>query len=109
MGAFSTLGSGIGVIVGIGCTSCVRVGVGEGVATGIGVGVGDGVGTASFTEPIRCHTNFLFFLTHLNLMPAEIAVLPTLEQVEPDLIAANEGVRVSDKEITSPKTTFLTR
>ena len=42
-------------------------------------------------------------------MPAETEVLPAFEHVEPAFIAANEGVRVSDTDITSPKTTFLTR
>jgi len=55
---------GVGVDVGVG--EGVDVDVGVGVATGVGVGVADGVGVTGFTGPILCHTNFLFFLTHLN-------------------------------------------
>ena len=59
-------GTGALVVVGVG----VGVGVGEGelVGVAIGVGVRDGVGdgTAGFAIPIRCQTNFLFLLTHLN-------------------------------------------
>jgi len=66
--------TGGGAMVGVGEGVGVGVGVGEGVTTGVGVGVGDGViegvidgvGVAGFTGPILCHTNFLFFFTHLN-------------------------------------------
>ena len=59
-GADEMVGDDVGVGEG------VDVDVGVGVATGVGVGVADGVGVTGFTGPILCHTNFLFFLTHLN-------------------------------------------
>ena len=63
-GVIVGVGEGVGVGVGVG------VGAGEGVTTGVGVGVGDGVidgvGVTGFIGPILCHTNFLFFFTHLN-------------------------------------------
>ena len=61
-GADEVVGDGVGVREGVD----VGLGVGVGVATGVGVGVDDGVGITGFTGPILCHTNFLFFLTHLN-------------------------------------------
>lgn len=96
---------GVGVGVGVGEID----GVGEGVATGVGVGVGDGVGVTGFTGPILCHTNFLFFLTHLNWIPAETEVLPAFAHAEPSFIAAKDGVRVRVNESRRPITTFLTR
>ena len=54
------VGAGVGVGVGDGD------GDGERVTTGVGIRVGDGVGVTGFTAPILCHTNFLFFFTHLN-------------------------------------------
>jgi len=63
---FTAGGAMVGVGVDVGVGEGVDVDVGVGVATGVGVGVADGVGVTGFTGPILCHTNFLFFLTHLN-------------------------------------------
>jgi hypothetical protein len=72
----------------------VGVGVGEGVGSGVGVGVGVGVTTGDgfFIATPLFQTSFFPDLTHVNFLPADVAVAPAFVHLAPALgVAAWTG------------------
>ncbi len=75
------------------------MGVGDGDGDGVGVGVADGeaVGLGSVTPLFQI--NFLPDLTHVNLLPFAVAVLPTFLHGSPALTAATALKGAASKAI----------
>jgi len=81
------------------------VGVGS---TGLKTGFGDGFGAAVIATPLF-QTSFVPDLTHVNFLPAAVAVAPAFVHLAPALGAAawTGVVSVMSKIIGSNKRTFL--
>jgi hypothetical protein len=76
--------TGLTVGVGVGVGTGVGVGVGS---TGLKTGLGDGFGAAIAAMPLF-QTSFVPDLTHVNFLPAAVAVAPALVHFAPALTAA---------------------
>ena len=92
-----TDGAGVGVGVGVG------VGDGEGE----GVGVGDTTGNGFLITTPLFQTSFFPDLTHVNFLPAAVAVAPALAHLAPAFTAANDGAEIMDSDSSSATRTLL--
>jgi hypothetical protein len=88
-----TVGVGVGEVFGL----SVKVGFGVGVEVGLGTTLGVTSGAASEVSLFNIfpllHTNFPFFLRHLNSLPLWVLMTPFLLQLDPSFgeFAENAG------------------
>ena len=97
-----TDGAGVGVDEGFG------VAITEGVRVGVGLGelAGNGFGAALILTPLF-HTSFFPDLTHVNFLPAAVAVAPALVHLAPAFTAAKDGAEIKDSDSSSATRTLL--
>ena len=92
-----TIGSVVGV--GVGVAEGVGVAGGVGVAEDEGVGVGKGIGVGRETFTPLPQTSFLPDLTQVNFMPFAIELAPTFLHESPCLTAADTEAGIVNEEI----------
>ncbi len=97
-----TDGAGVGVDEGFGVAVIEDVGVG----VGLGEPAGNGFGTALIVTPLL-QTSFFPDLTHVNFLPAAVAVAPALVHLAPALTAAKDGAEIKDSDSSSATRTLL--